>query len=250
MSSARADYNYEHFSFSLEDEEFAHWLHDGPKLGEPAPDFDLPDLEGRRVRLSDLRGRPVVIEFGAYTCPVFSDRVPAMEDLAQRHPEATFLVIYTREAHPGEVTHEHRNLDEKRSAARALAEEEGLRRRVLVDDLDGTVMRAYGGAWNPVYVVAPDGTLVMRRAWNEPSDVDSTLTAIGAGDTPRIPESIEMSREPSRVPIGLRLLQRGGRQALLDFFNTAPNPVQKRLLASPSAEVRRALGAEARSANS
>lgn len=31
--------------------------------GQPAPDFELPDEEGRPVRLSDLRGRPAVLYF-------------------------------------------------------------------------------------------------------------------------------------------------------------------------------------------
>jgi peroxiredoxin Q/BCP len=31
--------------------------------GDEAPDFELPDQDGRAVRLSDLRGRPVVVYF-------------------------------------------------------------------------------------------------------------------------------------------------------------------------------------------
>ena len=31
--------------------------------GETAPDFELPDQDGRPVRLSDLRGQPVVLYF-------------------------------------------------------------------------------------------------------------------------------------------------------------------------------------------
>jgi len=31
--------------------------------GELAPDFELNDLEGNRRRLSDFRGRPVVLAF-------------------------------------------------------------------------------------------------------------------------------------------------------------------------------------------
>jgi len=34
--------------------------------GTPAPDFDLSSLHGDRIRLSDLRGKPVVLAFFAY----------------------------------------------------------------------------------------------------------------------------------------------------------------------------------------
>ena len=31
--------------------------------GEPAPEFELDDIHGRRVRLSDYRGRVIVLDF-------------------------------------------------------------------------------------------------------------------------------------------------------------------------------------------
>jgi len=34
-------------------------------LNKPAPEFDLPSLGGDRVDLTDLRGRIVVLHFGA-----------------------------------------------------------------------------------------------------------------------------------------------------------------------------------------
>ena len=34
-----------------------------PRVGDLAPDFNLPDDRGRNVRLSGLRGRPVVLYF-------------------------------------------------------------------------------------------------------------------------------------------------------------------------------------------
>ena len=38
------------------------------RAGDPAPDFALTTLDrSSRVRLSDLKGRPVVLVFGSYT---------------------------------------------------------------------------------------------------------------------------------------------------------------------------------------
>ncbi|HTA05996.1 MAG TPA: thioredoxin-dependent thiol peroxidase [Solirubrobacteraceae bacterium] len=36
-----------------------------PEPGEQAPDFELPDQDGRSVKLSDFRGQPVVVYFYA-----------------------------------------------------------------------------------------------------------------------------------------------------------------------------------------
>lgn len=42
--------------------------------GQPAPDFELPDLEGARHRLSDQRGRLAIVSFWSAECP-WSERV-------------------------------------------------------------------------------------------------------------------------------------------------------------------------------
>ena len=242
--NATDSYNYPAFSFALEGPEFARWLETGPRQGAPAPDFRLQDLDGKEVQLSELRGRPVVLEFGAYSCPIFSDRVPEMERLAGDHPEIEFVVIAVREAHPGEVSPEHRTLAAKRQAAHRLALEEGVRRRVLVDDLEGTTHRAYGGAWNPVYVIDRQGRIAFRRAWNHPGEVAQALEALAAGATVPPGEAVEMAQLPSRAPMGLRLLERGGRRALLDFYRSAPPPLRRLLRESPSEAVRSALREE------
>jgi hypothetical protein len=63
-----SEYNYEHFrpKHLLADLWRSVWG-EGLQPGAEAPDFDLETTEGERVRLSDLRGRPVLLHIGSYT---------------------------------------------------------------------------------------------------------------------------------------------------------------------------------------
>jgi peroxiredoxin len=55
-----------------------------PEVGQVAPDFSLPLLNGGSVRLSDLRGQPVVLNFWATWCPPCIEEMPALEALWQQ----------------------------------------------------------------------------------------------------------------------------------------------------------------------
>lgn len=57
-------YNYPSFRKEMMKEDMS--FRGGPQPGDPAPEIDLPTVDGGRFRLSE-RGRPVLFEFGSFT---------------------------------------------------------------------------------------------------------------------------------------------------------------------------------------
>ena len=58
------EYNFDESPYLAEP---FHDFRDVMRAGERAVDFTLPQLEGGELTLSDLRGKPVLIEFGSIT---------------------------------------------------------------------------------------------------------------------------------------------------------------------------------------
>jgi peroxiredoxin len=53
--------------------------------GREAPDFVLTDLQGQAVKLSDLRGKAVVLNFWATWCPPCKEEIPWFVELQKRY---------------------------------------------------------------------------------------------------------------------------------------------------------------------
>lgn len=56
----------------------------GLKIGVKAPDFELEALSGETVKLSDLEGKKVILNFWATWCPPCKEEMPAMEEFYQK----------------------------------------------------------------------------------------------------------------------------------------------------------------------
>ena len=63
------------------------------RLGEPAPNFQLRDLNGRLVTLSDLRGKVVLLNFWATWCGPCRVEMPAMEQLYHMFSRKDFEIL-------------------------------------------------------------------------------------------------------------------------------------------------------------
>src|SRR5262245_6094708 len=62
--------------------------------GAKAPDFSLPSLDGKTVRLSDYLGKSVVlIDFWSTTCDPCMAEMPHLVDLYKKHKEKGFVVL-------------------------------------------------------------------------------------------------------------------------------------------------------------
>ncbi len=64
-----------------------------PEVGYPAPDFTLVDLNGDQLRLSDLRGKVVFINFWATWCPPCRAEMPEIEAVHQEYKDKDVVVI-------------------------------------------------------------------------------------------------------------------------------------------------------------
>jgi cytochrome c biogenesis protein CcmG, thiol:disulfide interchange protein DsbE len=119
-----------------------------PRPGFYAPDFELLSPEGDVVRLSDLRGQPVILNLWASWCPPCKAEMPALENV-HRHYGADGLVVLGV------------NMTYQDSASRALQflEEEGLTFPVVMDT-DGSVGRRYQMRALPTtFFIARDGRI-------------------------------------------------------------------------------------------
>ena len=68
-----------------------------PLVGSPAPEIVLPDLQGRDVKLSDLRGKVVLVNFWATWCKPCKEEMPAMQASYDKLRDKGFVVLAVNE---------------------------------------------------------------------------------------------------------------------------------------------------------
>lgn len=66
-------------------------------VGDIAPDFELPSLDGKPMRLSQFKGQPILLSFSASWCPDCRVEAPLLQDLHESHPELIVLLVDSNE---------------------------------------------------------------------------------------------------------------------------------------------------------
>lgn len=157
------------------------WDAGGLIPGVLAPDFDLPRADAGNVcvRLSGLRGRPVLVHFASYTSPHSAGAVEPMRKLhAAWAGDVDFFDIFIRQAHPGPHTPLYHDGGEKMESARCYAVEEKIDYPVLVDDLDDAVYRRYGSQPDSSYIIDTEGRVAFHSVWTHAPTLHRALCAL------------------------------------------------------------------------
>jgi len=129
------------------------------KIGEPAPDFTLNDLAGKPHKLSDYRGKTVVLEWFNPGCPFvkFAHGEGPLKDMAATYTEKGIVWLAINSGGPGKQGH---GVEANREAKDTWK----MGHPVLIDET-GEIGHTYEAAKTPhVYVVNGEGILVYRGA--------------------------------------------------------------------------------------
>jgi len=74
-----------------------------PAVGHPAPDFTLTTVTGQTLKLSDLRGKPVVLNFWATWCPPCRAELPDLQAASQRLEGQVAIIGIDQAESPADV---------------------------------------------------------------------------------------------------------------------------------------------------
>jgi hypothetical protein len=118
----------------------------------------------------------------------------------------------------------HESFEAKLATARLLRDETGIRRPILVDDLEGTAHHAYGLLPNMNWVVARGGSILYKSDWTSAANVDAFVNRYESGRNrrpetgtvgPYLTEQVEF-RDVDRETF-YRRLHRNGSRAYEEF---------------------------------
>ena len=157
-----------------------------PKIGEMAPDFSVTDTNGQIRKLSDFKGKTVVLEWTNHDCPFVrkhygSRNMQAIQKDATGKGTVWLSVVSSAPGLQGHVDAD---------TANSLTKTRGAAPTAVLLDPEGKLGRMYGARATPhMYVIKADGTLAYKGAIDDkptanPADIPAARnyvrTALGS----------------------------------------------------------------------
>jgi peroxiredoxin len=141
----------------------------GTDVGKPAPNFSLPDTNGKTRSLADFKGKYVVLEWYQPDCPFVGKHYKSrnMQGLQKEYTEKGVAWLSIDSSAPGEEgNYPAEKLNE-------IAAQDGSARTALLLDPSGDVGRLYGAKTTPdMYIIDPKGILVYKGAIDNKRSTD------------------------------------------------------------------------------
>jgi peroxiredoxin len=144
-------------------------------IDKPAPDFTLKDVDGKTVKLSDYKGKIVVLEWFNPECPVSagSHENGALKDQAQRVAKDGVVWLSINSGGPGK---EGSGIEKNKKMGAAW----NMKNPILIDE-SGEVGHLYGAKTTPdMFVIDAKGLLVYSGAIDNKSKDDKLVNYVDA----------------------------------------------------------------------
>jgi peroxiredoxin len=143
-------------------------------VGTTAPEFSLKDLEGKEVKLADLKGKTVVLEWFNPECPYVkaAHTKGSLTTTAKRHADKGVVWLAVNSGAPGK---QGAGLEKSKIGAQTF----GMGHPILLDET-GKVGKAYGATNTPhMFVIDKTGKLVYAGAIDNSPDGEGQSPAGG-----------------------------------------------------------------------
>lgn len=140
-----------------------------PEIGQPAPDFVGTDTHGQTHKLSDLKGKTVVLEWSNPGCPYVhkhydSGNMQSVQEKAVADGVVWLTIVSSADGKQGFMSPEEAN---------ALIEKQKSHETARILDPTGGIGRLYEAKTTPhMFVIDPAGTLVYMGAIDDRPTAD------------------------------------------------------------------------------
>ncbi len=147
-------------------------------IDAPIEDFELEDLEGNKVRLSDLEGKIVFLNFWATWCPPCRDEMPHMQTFYEKYKDEDVVILGIN---PNQVENQGTdNAERAEEKVREFIDDNGFTFPILLDR-DDSVWEVYQQRGIPAnYMIDKEGTVKYLKpgAFSSLEEMEAFLEAL------------------------------------------------------------------------